>query len=409
MTTGHSIGLPAAHAGVRLSNGLSAAADERRYHVRLLDNENDFTRIAQDWVELEKRARGVFFFQSHAWCRHILDTLGGVEAGQARRPVIAAAWQKNRLVAVWPLSVKREAGARVLTALGAPYDQYSEIIVDGEAEAEEIVALMVGALSAAGIADGMLLRKVRLNEATYSLAGFSACLVDDGERAPQVHLDPQRPFSDFLAGISAKTRKNLRNYRNRLQKLGRVEHRLLRGTAAGPAMMQAYEGRRAWLASHGMSSEAFRDQQFEDVIQSLARTEAVELGLVAFELTLDGKPISLQWGFLQGRRYYAFMSSRDPAFEEYSVGRLHLQDVLEACHGLGVTQADLMVPEVPYKMTWTQSSDPLVDIVMPWSIRGRLTFGLYHGRVRPLLKQAARRLPVSVRRRVFSHINVRAR
>jgi CelD/BcsL family acetyltransferase involved in cellulose biosynthesis len=224
-----------------------------------------------------------------------------------------------------------------------------------------------------------------------------------------VRLDPARPFAEFLSGVSAKTRKNLRNYQNRLARLGRLEHRVLTGLEAGPAIIEAFEGRRAWLSTHGMTSEAFRDPHFEEVMRSMARTCPSELGLLAFVLTLDGRAIAVQWGFLRSGRYYAFMSSRDPAYEDYSAGRLHLQHVLEACHRLGVTEVDLMVPAIPYKMTWTDTADPLVDLVMTWTLRGRLVVDLYQGGVRPMLKRLAARLPAAVRRPLFELVNARRR
>jgi CelD/BcsL family acetyltransferase involved in cellulose biosynthesis len=374
--------------------------------VRLVDTEAGLAGLSSDWVGLQDRAGSPGFFQSQAWCAHVLDAVG-TSSGAILKPVVVTGWLGERMVALWPLALRRAGGVRLLTGMGAPYDQYAEVLVDRGFDRDAAVSALIAALASARLADGVLLRKVRMTGAAHRLTSLGARSVDVGERAPQVHLDPQRPFEEFLAGISAKTRKNLRNYQNRLARFGRLEHRVLEGADVGATIVAAFEGRRAWLSTHGLSSEAFRDPHFETVMRALAGSRRHGLGLVGFVLMLDERPIAVQWGFIQSRRYYAFMSSRDPAFEDYSAGRLHLRHVLEACHRLGVTQVDLMVPAVPYKMTWTDTADPLVDIVMAWSVRGRLSLDLYQGRLRPLLKRFGARLPAAVRRPLSELVNAR--
>ncbi len=361
--------------------------------------------LAFDWRELACRCKGSFFFQSPAWCQHVLNELSSVHADETFDPVVVTVWRDKTLVAVWPLSLRKEYGIRILTSLAGPFDQYTDMLCDDSEAGAEIVGLIVNSLKRMLLADGMILRKVRTTSAVRGLERNGATVIDEGSRAPQVQFEEGQPFSDFIAGVNAKTRKNIRNYKNRLMRKGRLEHKVLRGAAVAEALRTSFLARRDWLDDNGLSSAGFRDANFERVVCNLAANNSHDLGLVAFVLTFNGKMIAIQWGFIHQGCYHAYMSSRDPEFESYSIGRIHLQLVLEECHRLGVVEVDLMVPNAPYKLTWATSTDAVVDLVWPWSKHAYLRTKAYEQFLRPRLKHLARRLPHALRRQLISRFN----
>ncbi|MGE0764959.1 MAG: GNAT family N-acetyltransferase [Hyphomicrobiaceae bacterium] len=354
------------------------------------------------WLQLEAGATGHTFFQSYGWCRHIMLELNSEDAID---PLAVTAWDADQLVAIWPLRIARSAGARVVSSLGWPYDQSSGILALGDRDCDRLVKPMAQVLRAADIADGMVMHKARKGSPICALTEVGAKIVDDGSSAPQVTIDTRLPFSAFLQGISSKTRKNIRNYENRLSRLGTVEHRVLTGAEAQDAITSSFDARRDWLDAKAMSSSAFRDVHFAKIVQGLARRDRVNLDVIVFALTLDRRFIAVQWGFIHGGRYYAYLSARDPAYEAYSVGRIHLQHVLKECHARNIGHVDLMVPAVPYKTTWSDRTDVMVDLVWPWTLRGNLVIDFFGRRIRPLLKTVAGQMPDSVRRTVYARLN----
>lgn len=391
--------LSAPHARRFVEGAAIEAAD-----IRIVRGIDAVLSLAARWLELEGEAGGHTFFQSYGWCRHVILHLSREGAID---PLAVTAWQEGRLVAIWPLRVVRSSGASVVSSLGWPYDQSSGILLLRDRGSLRLIQRMGQALRASGIADGMLLHKARRKDPICALVDMGAGVVDEGAVAPQVRIDTGAPFTSFLQGVSAKTRKNIRNYENRLARLGAVEHRVLTGAAAAEAIVASYDARRDWLDAKGMSSSAFRDPHFAGIVHGLARGKRVGLDLIVFALSLDGRMIALQWGFLHRRRYYAYLSARDPAFEAFSVGRIHLQHVLKECHARGIGDIDLMVPAAPYKTTWSSSADALVDLAWPWTLRGHLAIGLFARRVRPLLKAAVQALPASARRLLLTPLNAR--
>jgi hypothetical protein len=65
-----------------------------------------------------------------------------------------------------------------------------------------------------------------------------------------------------------------------------------------------------------------------------------------------------------------------------------------------VNVADLLMPAVRYKFTWTSTAVGVADYALPLSLAARLQFSLWSGRLRPFLKRTALRLPAGLRSRI---------
>jgi CelD/BcsL family acetyltransferase involved in cellulose biosynthesis len=116
-------------------------------------------------------------------------------------------------------------------------------------------------------------------------------------------------------------------------------------------------------------------------------------------LTLDGRPIAEQWGFVFNNRYYAYVATWTPEFEEASPGKLHLEEVIRCCHERGVRVADFLMPAARYKFTWTDQAMPVADYALPLTLFGQLQSSLWSAGLRPALKGLALRLPAALRSR----------
>ena len=67
-------------------------------------------------------------------------------------------------------------------------------------------------------------------------------------------------------------------------------------------------------------------------------------------------------------RYYAYVATWAPEIEEASPGKLHLEEVIRACHERGIGVADFLMPAARYKFTWTDKAMPVADYALPLSL-----------------------------------------
>jgi len=94
--------------------------------------------------------------------------------------------------------------------------------------------------------------------------------------------------------------------------------------------------------------------------------DAVGVNLLGFSFTSKDNELSTQWGFRYLGRYYAYMSGKNPRFDEFSPGRLHLGMVIEGCKSRSIDIVELMAPASDYKRTWSDRTRRLHNVAMPF-------------------------------------------
>lgn len=386
-----------------------AAFDTRveavRFAVRLVRTREAFEAIAPEWAALEARASGAVLFQSVGWCRAVFD-FAGRQRGVAFDPVIVTLMSAGELKGVLPLERVRAQGCMALVALGDGFQQYTDVLLAADIDPTEAVRTMLDAAVREVRCDLVSLLKVREDSALCR--GLPAGHVGTGTPAgaPYVALSAFTDFAGYHATVKAKTRKNLRNARNRLERSGPVDHHVAanRGEALG-VVERTVLGRARRLVDQGLTSRAFEDERFLDFCLSLVG--APDLDLLAMSLTHNGTPIAEQWGFVHGGRYYAFVASRDFTMDEESPGKLHLKNVIETGFARALDTVDLLVPAMPYKLTWASGVTAVRDYAVPVSARGFARIHVWDRLLRPLAKATYLALPPGVRARILAVLRPR--
>lgn len=375
----------------------AAAADTSRLSVSLLRSVEAAEALAEEWRALEERSPQPTFFQSPAF---IAEAARHFAAAGHFSPLFAVVRDGAEMVAFAPLKLVRSGPLRIAVDLGAPFGQYGGMLAAGPVEPAEAVAAILKALSKAGI-DGLLLRKVREDAPDREALLEHGFPVGRGDAAPYVDLSPFESFEAYHKSVNAKTRKNIRNARNRAARLAELHHKVFPSGELAQAIGASFEGRLAWLNEQGLTSTAFADPGFRPFVERLAAAaEAGRIRILAMGLYAGDTAIALQWGFVHRDRYYAFLSAKNPAFDAISPGKIHLEDVLRTVKGEDIAVADFLAPNVPYKLTWTRTVCAIGDIAVPLSWKGRLFLTGWHKVVRPALARSFFALPAPIRQRV---------
>jgi CelD/BcsL family acetyltransferase involved in cellulose biosynthesis len=365
--------------------------------VSIVTDRAAFDALQAEWSEIEQSAAGATFFQSSAWCRAVFDHH---EAhGQAFEPRVLTVRQNGRLVGLLPLQRVDFGMTSIVTGFGEPYQQYTDVLIAADAPADTAARLLNAACRLPNC-DGVNLLKVRGDSPLAPLLQARNAIRSNEDAAPFVDLKPYPDFKAYLATLNAKTRKNMRNIKNRVAKRGTLGHRVWTDPAEIRALVErAHAGRERWLEAQGLTSRAFRDRSFGDFGTSRARPES-GLSVMAMSLTIDDQPVADQWGFVFNGRYYAYVATWEPEFEEASPGKLHLEEVIRACHERGLGVADFLMPAARYKFTWTETAVPVADYALPLSLSARLQFSLWSAHLRPWLKRTALKIPAGLRSRI---------
>lgn len=356
---------------------------------------NGIEAIADRWLGLEAHGTGFNLFQSLGWTRAIFD-FERDRGNTAFDPVIATLFDGQRLVGVLPLERIRTGARSLLVPLGHGFAQTSDALVDADVDTGEAVARLLRAAVSAVPSDGISLLKVRDGSALAQGLPRTSIQTGEVQGAPYVALDAYPDFAGYFSTIRSKTRKNIRNARNRLEREAPVEHRVVQDAAERQALIErTLEGRAERLKEQGLTSRAFRDSGFRDFCTSLVARD--DIALRAFSLQHHGRPLAEQWGFVHAGRYYAYVASRDFSHSDESPGKLHLSDIIRSCADEGLRGCDLGVPVMPYKLTFATETVAVRDYALPITPRGWVMFKLWDVLLRPALKKLILGLPVNLR------------
>jgi CelD/BcsL family acetyltransferase involved in cellulose biosynthesis len=220
--------------------------------------------------------------------------------------------------------------------------------------------------------------------------------------AVYVDMRQSASFEQFAQQVNKKTRKNLRNLLSRLQRtVGEVKHEIeLTSSQIAPIIERGFAARLQWMHDQARTSPAFREPDFRTIVSSLH--EAIGIELMGCEFRSPTDVLATQWGFRYAGRYYAYMSGRNPRFEPFSAGRLHLGMVIAACKERGIDVLELMAPAVDYKLTWSDQVRQLYAVSLPFSWKGFVVLRLVEDTLIRGARAAARRLPRPLRKRLLN-------
>lgn len=379
--------------------------------VRVAWTMAEIEALGPAWLALEAGATTPVFFQSFAWCRHVLATLQRADPAGARCgpvvPFVLSAWKDETLLAVWPLQLTRESGARILTDLSSPFGQYADLILARAAApaSEDLCRHMIAQARSLSQADALVLRKVRADTSLGRVLVTLAQPLHAPQKAPFVPMTGFTTFEAFHATTKAKTRKNVRNAMHRLEKIGSLRHLVERRSARMDAVLsQCFDLRSDWLEEKGLTSTAFAHPAFAALVRGCADPASHEIDILSMMLMLDDQPISIHYGFVHNRRYYAYMAARNPAYDACSPGKVHLAHVLEACFAHGVEIVDLLGPEMPYKLVWATEAIATEDFGLTWTLRGWLAIDIWRRHLRPYVRSRFLALPSALRSRLANRL-----
>src|SRR5262245_30639713 len=367
------------------------------YVVTTLTTLGEIEKLASEWALLERRTERPIFFQSAAWSLVACRLFAALDA-KSFRPLVLVIRRGPDLVAIAPFRVVTRGPVRLAVDLTDPFGQYGDVLIADDEDAETIIATVITALHWTKGLDALLTRRVRADSPLRAAIGHGGFAASAFDAAPFVDLRPYPTFGSYHETVNAKTRKNLRNLRNRLARLGSVTHRVLAGEEILKVIELSLAGRLRWLDEQGFTSTAFDDPAFRGFVESVGELgRRGELPLLAMGLYCGDVPVSLQWGFVHRGRYYAYIAARNPEFDPYSPGRLHLEDVIQTCHGRGIPICDLLTPAARYKLTWTDEATEVVDVAVPFSLRGRVVLDLWNPRLPTAATAYCTALPTRVR------------
>lgn len=325
-----------------------------------------------------------------AWCRHASPPLG-------ERPLlIGITAEDGRPLGLLPLGLTRQSGVVVARWLGGTHGNFNFGIWDPAAaqQLDEPIlrALLAAAAHKAGI-DAFLLTQMPprwngLDNPLSRLGGFPSV-----ERGYRGALGPDAE-AVIRERLSSKARRGLHRKERRLADHGAVRVLWAQTPAEVERLLGSYLAEKgAWFRRNGIA-DPFAGPGIAAFLEDAATSGLAEnspaIELYGYEV--GGEILAVLGGAAADGRFCSMFSSMtDGELARYSPGlQLAVAAVSDLCRR-GFTVFDLGVGDTSYKLQLCPEEEPLFDLAIPVSLRGRAVAAGWTAlrRVRRLAKQSS--------------------
>jgi len=305
----------------------------------------DLATLERDWAMLFNSDPNATPFASFewlsAWCRHW--AAGG-------KPWILAAYDGERLAGLSPFLLRRRAGLRLLSGLGVGVGNYWDVITAPE-DRESVVAAVVEELRRRSSEwDAFFMDKLPEDSGTEAALRDAGLRLERQARVSSPRVELPDSFDTYLAGLSAKRRRNVRLS---LRPVDRGE--LSFHATSDPGELRAAIERLQVLKSEWWQK---RDRQMDPEHGSarfLAFTSEVAVSMVprglaqVWEVCYRDEVIAVTINLLDDTSSYGWLFGVDYRHEELSLGNALIAYGIRWSIETGRRYFDFMLGDEAYK------------------------------------------------------------
>jgi CelD/BcsL family acetyltransferase involved in cellulose biosynthesis len=361
--------------------------------ISVVDTEQAFRELGEAWNTLARSAGGSVFFQ-HEW----FDSAWAWRKESSSLFVLLA-WEGNAPIGILPLVRVREkrrflaiSGLEFLTV---PDTQFCDLIAAPEDRNRVSEAFCAALDSRRNEWDRMVLRYLDANAA--ALSEFKASLAarhypcDVKKQGLNLFVTLESSWDSYYGTRSRSLKKANNLAANRLKKAGEISIEWVASENSGePAIRDALErsidiSRRSWKQETGNSLDQPGPRGF---INTLTAHAARRGWLSVWLLSIDGKPLAMEYQLLDAGNVYALRADFDAECGEISPGSHLMRTLLESLFGRNLRRYYMGPGENAYKTRWTEEGDTLHQM----TVHGRTWSGRLIRLVDEVLKPYARSL-----------------
>lgn len=345
--------------------------------IQVVNDSNQFAELNGQWNDLLSRSSLDNVFLTHEW----LHTWWEVFGYGSELFILLCKHEDDGLVGIFPAYIKvsgmpvKTRAIRLLGSENVTSDFLECFALEGKEEAV-YSAVFEYFSNNSSLWDVLEITDVPEESAFAAYLNrqnhVPAFTEHDNDKAcPFIPLPAS--WDDFLTGLSAKTRRNVRYYRNNLGRHAQVElevvcsHEQLQEVT--PDMIRLHQERKEQVGISGrFSSERY--SQFHEKICSKFLTTG---RLLLIFLKADGKRVAFYYCFSYKKRVNVYQSGFDIEWSKFSVGALLMGHLVEMSISDGNRYIDFLRGREAYKYHWTEQERKLLDFTAyNESIRGNI-------------------------------------
>ena len=238
--------------------------------------------------------------------------------------MIAARFEDDELVALWPITVRRRGLWRVLNQAGPMAAEFSNVLVELGPLAEARVAELWQAIGRSSLADLAIIPFVKPHTPLGAvLATDHRIVAAEPDIAPYVAWLERETWDGYYKSLSPAYRKVHNKKRRQLLEFGETQFEVVTDRTRLPSLISwLLQEKRVWADRANKRGTWVFSPIYEAFLISLAVEETLLAKFVVFLLSRDGEPMAAQFAMVGPRHIDWIIASFAAPFARFSPGTI---------------------------------------------------------------------------------------
>jgi CelD/BcsL family acetyltransferase involved in cellulose biosynthesis len=369
-------------------------------------DEPGLRRLKPEWCDLFERARRRNHFQTFGW---ILRSWEHIARRRGQKLFVIVGRQAGRVVLIWPLARYRHLLWRAAEWIGAENAYLQDVLVEDAPDAGEWLEAAWSYVT--NRIDFMWLNRLSDDALLVPFLRRVEGAKVDVEAAPYIDWSDWPDWETYMKR-SRNLRGDLARRRRRLAEQGAVAFDVLTSVPEIEKTLDwVLEQKAAWMKRTGLRMreggvDTAGTQEFFRAVVADAHASG---NLCFATLTLDGKLLAAELGWVFQGTFAYEIGAYDPAWEKYAPAKLLIADLVRWTLENGFAIFDFMPIGQSYKYLWASREAGPTTYLVPCSPWGRVLVAWRRSRPGAAARTLLRLRPADVPRIVRNRLSRRSR
>lgn len=342
-------------------------------HLQIIEGSEGITEIDEYWDDLFARAVDAPPFLSRPW----ISTY--IEEGRIKgAPLFILAWCGTRLVALFPLEVRKCLNTKIAMPISTLQGYYLGLLLDPNYQS--VIEYMADIITSRKVFE--VYYSADLSSEDLATNDLLDKLVKKGYSRRQVYRNPCFYFQlgcsfeeYFQKKASSKSRQNLRRREKRLFESSdvKVEHYVAGEVTPEVLLRIAAIEQQSWLKRRGAA--ILQKPFYQKLLLKMAQAGIGHVWL----MTINGDDAAFEYVFISHKRLqFGWRAFKLKYSSSVSIGQiLMMHTIRDACSN-DILSMDIGHGKADYKSFWAEDSYKVNRVVAGYGIRGYLIATYYY-------------------------------
>lgn len=331
--------------------------DTGQEHFEIVSDPQTLRSLQGEWEALSRRSKRSRFSQSFVWCWTSWET---VERPRARKLHCVVLRRGERLVLLWPFTIRRKKFLTLAEPLGCAYSEYPDPLVEDGDEGFGRVKAAWQFLRSTCRCDLIILRHVPEGSLLHSVLQSGNAQPHSTLTNLRVSFDNHENWQSYYRSTPANDRRDNERRRRRLEERARVAFEVVEGSQGQPMIEWALKQKARQLPQDDRARRWLQSKSYRDLLVAVSSRGGPEGRLAIFVLKIDDAVAATIIGRVDQHRVEAMTTTYDATYREFAPGKLLLAECLKwAAHNK--LEFDLRGGDFPYKRRWANRESMIHD------------------------------------------------